>query len=49
MQNPLFGTVAEHDVAELDAPLGDLELGGVRRVFLEIALVEEIVENSDAE
>ena len=49
MQNALLRTIAEHDVAELDAPLGDLELGRLRRVFLEIAFVEETVEHADAE
>ena len=49
MQDALLRTIAEHDVAELDAPLRDLELRRSGRIFLEIALVEEVVEHADAE
>ena len=43
MEHPLLGAIAEDHVAELDPPPRDLELRHVRRVFLEVLLLEEIV------
>ncbi len=49
MQDALFGSVAEHHLAELDSPLRDLELPGPGRVVLEVVVIEEVVKDADAE
>ena len=49
MQHGLTGAIAEDHVAKFYSAVGHLQLQRLRRVFLEIALVEKVVKQADAE
>ena len=49
MEDGFLGSVGEAHVAKFEPPLGDLEFARIRPVGLEVALVEEGVQQADAE